>query len=203
MVSIEQTSRKYRGRKAQTYEDVRRRQERWAIENEAVQRYLTELRPTGVLDCPVGTGRFLRLYEKLSVQEIICVDISEEMLALARQKRMRGAARWTSSVHFLVGDAREHDCVDRRVDVAVCVRFLDLIDEEAMRAVMRETCRVARRAVVLTIRLGERYVPKTNTATHDRKKFYRLVRSLGMEIAHATPVFRQGWEVMMLRRRTT
>lgn len=200
MVSIEQTSRKYRGRKAATYEEVRQRQERWAIENEAVRRYLTELRPRSVLDCPVGTGRFFGVYRELNVQTIHGVDTSEEMLALARKKKMRWGILNRDRVVLEQGDASNLRWGRDTMDVAVCVRFLDLIDEEAMRRVMREMSRVARRAVVLTIRLGDRYVPKTNTATHDRRKFYRLVRGLGLEVAHATPVFRQGWEVMMLRR---
>lgn len=194
MVSIAQTSKKYRGKKAASYDAVRKRQQRWALENEAVARMLRGT--TGaVLDVPCGTGRFFSLYfeERLTVTG---VDISEEMLALARRKVPRGR-----SAALKIGDAtnlRGCEC-----DVAVCVRFLDLIDEEAMRKVVTELCGVARNRIVLTIRLGTKYVPKVNTATHDSRKFNALVTRLGWCREEVVPIFEQGWVVMQLGRRAT
>lgn len=196
MVSIRQTTLKYRGQKAATYELVRRKQARWHWEEEHVSRMLRALRPSSVLDCPVGTGRFLPLYGALAAH-VLGLDASEEMLALARAKKRRHAGR-----HQLeIGDAASTGCDDGRYDVVVCVRFLDLIDEEAMRAVMRELCRVARRAVVLTIRLGDAYVPKSNTATHDKKKFAALVRRLGFVMTDIVSFRDAGWMLMTIERR--
>jgi 2-polyprenyl-3-methyl-5-hydroxy-6-metoxy-1,4-benzoquinol methylase len=82
IVSIEQTTRKYRGRKAATYDEIRRKQQRWHLENEAVERMMANATGT-VLDVPVGTGRYLPLWHRLG---LACagIDASEEMLALAR-----------------------------------------------------------------------------------------------------------------------
>jgi ubiquinone/menaquinone biosynthesis C-methylase UbiE len=196
MVSIRETTRKYRGRKAATYEAIRARQARWAWENEMVEQALRALAPSSVLDCPVGTGRFLPLYGSLAAH-VLGLDASEEMLALARRKKRRHAGR-----HKLeIGDATSTGCDDGRYDVAVCVRFLDLIDEDAMRAVMRELCRVARRAVLLTIRFGTEYVPKSNTATHSRQKFLALVRRLGFELDQDAQFREAGWTFVTLTRR--
>lgn len=197
MVSIDQTAKKYRGRKAETYDAVRERQRRWALENAAVARMLGN--PASVLDCPVGTGRFLALYRERGVREVVGIDSSEAMLALARAKvrPVRG-----HTVRLEVGDARAHPSMDKEsIDAAVCVRFLDLIDEEAMRAVVTEMTRVARNRIILTIRLGENYVPKVNTAEHDRKKFHALVRRLGWRVEDCEKIFDAGWEVLGLKRR--
>lgn len=201
MVSIAQTSRKYRGRKAETYEAVRRTQRRWKIENEVVERMLRELRPGSVLDCPVGTGRFLPLYRELSVPTVHCVDVSEEMLALARKKKMRWGVLHRDRVILEQGDASKLRWGEDTLDVVVCVRFLDLIEEEALRRVVRELCRVARRAVILTVRLGESYVPKSNTATHHAARFARLVASCGFRVGELVPVLSAGWSIVRLERR--
>jgi hypothetical protein len=96
-----------------------------------------------------------------------------------------------------VGDARE--LLYHEHDVVVCVRFLDLIDEKAMRAVMRSITQKAP-VVIFTIRFGKKYTPKSNTAEHDEKKFRALVRELGFVFVEAHPVFAAGWHVCMIRR---
>ena len=196
MVSIAQTSRKYRGRKAETYDAIREKQERWRVENEVVERWLIELRSPSVIDVPFGTGRFIPMYRRMRhVQRVLGVDVSEEMLALARQK-LRGYDR----VELMVGDATGLGL--REYDTAVCVRFLDLIDEDAMRAVVTELCRVARRAVILTIRFSAgAYRPKVNTAEHDRRKFNALVTRLKWRVSESVPFRDAGWEIVRLERR--
>lgn len=200
MVSIAQTTKKYRGRKAETYDEIRQKQRRWKIENETIDGMLRRLAPGSVLDCPVGTGRFMKTYANLSVGAVIGVDASEEMLKLARKKVPRKMAAYCE-LKLVVGDARRIEAEDRFYDVAVCVRFLDLIEEEAMRAVMKEMMRVARRAIVLTIRLGEKYVPKVNTATHAEKPFFRLVDQAGWKFVERVPVLNAGWEIIRLERK--
>jgi ubiquinone/menaquinone biosynthesis C-methylase UbiE len=195
-ISFEHTKTRYRGRKAETYELVRSGQQRWKMENEAVARYMEGAKGT-VLDVPVGTGRFIPLWRKLGL-DFRGVDSSEQMLELARKKM--GSKQRGYHSPLKVGDAADLEYEDRTFDSVACIRFLDLIPEEGMLKVLRELCRVARDRVVLTIRLGETYVHKSNTCTHDRRKFYRAVRRHGWEIDHATPIFRQGWEVMRLKR---
>jgi len=187
----ERTARKYHGKFAADYFAKRRTQIRWAIENEAVETLLTGMAPgSTVLDVPVGEGRFLKLYKKLGLQAT-GIDISEDMLALAKQKR--------SATILRIGDASSLSFEDRSFDTVVCVRFLDLLDEKAMRAVMHEICRVARSTIVLTIRLGDKYVLKSNTATHDTLLWRALIRRQGWQLANELPVFKQGWHVIKLQ----
>lgn len=201
-VSLESTRRKYHGRKAATYEAVRVRQRRWHLENEAVAKLLRGFICTSVLDVPVGTGRFLKLYDDLQMRTVHGVDASEEMLALAQKKPVARLLERQGRLTLEQGDATSLRWSDGTVDVVVCVRLLDLLDEQSMTWVVREICRVARRAVILTIRLGDEYVPKSNTATHDRARFNRVVRGLGWRIEESVPIFDAGWTVMRLGRRT-
>jgi hypothetical protein len=89
---------------------------------------------------------------------------------------------------------------DEWYDCTVCVRFLDLIDEDAMRAVVKELCRVTKRHIICTIRFGDKYVAKSNTAEHDAKKFKALVKRCGFHISK-TERFREGsWHILLLER---
>lgn len=192
----ERTARKYRGRKAATYDAVRTKQRRWHLENEAVAEMTAHLKPGDlVLDCPVGTGRYLKLWSERGLR-VRGIDASEEMIAIARRKLAR--IKNARTTDLAVGDAANTGMSDDSCSAAVCVRFLDLIDEKAMRAVVKEMTRVARHTIVLTIRLGDAYVEKSNTATHDRRKFFSLVRTCGWQVAADAPVFDAGWHVLRL-----
>lgn len=215
-VSIEATSRKYRGRKAATYEAVRKKQERWDLENKFVEKILVDINPRSVLDVPCGSGRYFDLYRRFSkiakLERVAGVDCSDEMLSLAR-KKLRGEevltmaegyqhfqASHEKKLVFLLEERDARDLKDyKKFDVAVCVRFLDLIDERAMRQVVTSLCGKADN-VILTIRFGEKYVPKSNTAEHDERKFWRLVRDLGFARVQEYPIFKQGWRVCHIRR---
>ena len=193
MVSIRQTSLKYHGEKAKTYDAIRTKQARWKVENEVVGGWLRELRPKKVLDCPAGTGRFFNVYGDLDCI-VHAIDISEEMLKLAQKKVPRGSKK------FFLEKGSATDIENRGYDGAVVVRFLDLIDEEAMQAVMKEVARVTKKFIICTIRLGDKYVPKSNTSEHDAKKFRALVKRLGFSIAK-TEQFRGGsWHILLLQR---
>jgi ubiquinone/menaquinone biosynthesis C-methylase UbiE len=198
MVSLAQTSKKYHGKKAETYDAIRTKQARWDFENETVEQWFREMKPIAkkVVDVPVGTGRYLKLFHELKVH-VTGYDISEEMLALAKKKAPKGA----KLIYLAQASATELPGRDQHYDGAVCVRFLDLIDEEAMRKVVTELARVSRRFVICTIRLGDKYVPKSNTAEHDAKKFRALVAKLGFTIAKQAQ-FREGsWHVLLLERK--
>lgn len=190
----ERTARKYRGKFAEGYRAKRESQRRWKEENEIVERFLSDLPPgTTVLDVPVGEGRFISLYSRRQFS-VVGVDVSEDMLKLARRKR-------TSTTTTLAkGSIFELPYDANTFDVGVCVRFLDLLDQDNMERAMLHLDRVVRSRIILTIRLGEKYVLKTNTATHDRERWYDTVDSYAWKVEEAVPVLSQGWHVMKLTR---
>jgi len=193
MVSLEATKKKYHGAMAKGYRAKRIKQLRWKLENDAVAKFL-ENEKGSVLDVPCGEGRFLKLFVGLKLHPIMGVDASEEMLKLA-------AKRGWLAAELENGDATKLRFASCEYDIAICIRFLDLIPEGDMRAVVRELCRIADRVVVLTIRLGPKYVAKSNTATHDEKKFLALLRQLDWRIIDRVPIFNAGWHVLKLVRR--
>lgn len=196
MVSVEATRRKYRGAYAAGYREKRVKQERWHLENEIVTEYLSGLpRNSKILDVPVGEGRFLPLYDTLKLK-VTGIDVSEMMLKRARVKK--GGRDACLHLGDLVSGLRYPA---KTFDAAVCVRFLDLIPEDAMRSSLFELTRLARKLVVLTIRLGARYEPKANTATHNMQQFYRSVKQLEWRVEDETPIFKQGWRVIKLGKR--
>lgn len=194
-VNIDTTSKKYHGRMAETYETKRKKQQRWDQENETVERMLTKLKPRTVLDVPCGTGRFVEVYDALRVKRVTAVDVSDSMIRLAQRKYTKHV-----DVKFVCKDVRKLK-VEKKVDVSVCVRFLDLIDDVAMRQVVTKLCKVTKTAIICTIRLGPKYIAKSNTATHAEKKFRALLRKNGWKIAKDVPVFTAGWHIFLLKPR--
>lgn len=198
MVSLEKTTNKYHGKMASGYETKRKKQIRWHRENEIVASFLPP-KLTTVLDCPVGTGRFLDLYRERGALSVIGIDASDSMLALAQKKLTKKAGR--TKFDLRVGDATATGLKDKSVAVSVCVRFLDLIDEDGMQKTVKELCRVTKDQIVLTIRFGDKYVPKSNTAEHDQKKFWAMVRRLGWDKTVTEGIFDAGWHVISLSRK--
>lgn len=149
----------------------------------------------------MGTGRFLKVYGEISARIVTGMDISEQMIRLARRKVPRSMKAY-GKTEFVVGNVLELSAPKwGQYDCAVCVRFLDLIDETAMVAVVKTLAAVTKKNIICTIRLGDEYVPKSNTAEHDRHKFNRLLRKLGFTIVKAAQ-FREGsWHVLLLARK--
>jgi SAM-dependent methyltransferase len=188
----QRTAKKYIGAMASNYETKRKKQLRWHQENSIVADMLGgTIRRTPILDAPVGTGRFIPLYHKLKLKGW-GIDSSEEMLAQARKKP--GAKNLKLSVGNILEDQLP------RVQTIVSVRFLDLIDEPAMLTAMEQFMQAAERNIILTIRFGDAYILKSNTATHDRRKFLQWVRKHGWRMTEEIPIFKQGWYVLRLEK---
>jgi ubiquinone/menaquinone biosynthesis C-methylase UbiE len=187
MVSIDVTSKRYRGQMAANYETKRKKQLRWDLENRIVEAML-DLQKGKLLDVPVGTGRFLEFCSKNFT--ITGIDSSQEMLDQANEK--------IAHCVLELGDATALKFKDKSFDHAICIRFLDLIDEPAMQKVVKELCRVTKKSIIATIRFGDKYVPKSNTATHDKRKFVALAKRCGWRIVEEINIFKQGWVVLRL-----
>ncbi len=100
-----------------------------------------------VLDLPAGTGRFTQLLQELCPGIVISADLSEAMLAEARSKHPGALA--------CVADAARLPFPDDAFDVVICIRFLHLVREPALRIrFLREFARVARHGVIMDYRHG-------------------------------------------------
>jgi SAM-dependent methyltransferase len=109
----------YRGSKARRYEATRKGAF-WDAEQAAMTHVLDRFAAgTRILDCPVGTGRFLPLYEERGF-DVTGVDLSADMMAEAAKKR--------TSAELAQGSVFALDFLDAAFDVAVCVRLLNWLE---------------------------------------------------------------------------
>jgi ubiquinone/menaquinone biosynthesis C-methylase UbiE len=160
---------KYDRQIAGTYEADREVEAHWSHEEEFVQRYLRSKQIESLLDLPVGTGRFFRHYH--GVANIVGVDVSEEMLAKAREKL--SLLPRSSNVELLKGDVFALPFADDQFEVTIVWRLLHLIPPTLLPKAIAELTRVTR--AELTV---QTYVP----ANRLKDKIRRRARRLGMEI---------------------
>lgn len=183
------TKVKYRGSMADTYELKRVKSQRWKLEIQIVQSML-EFKKGTLLDVPVGTGRFLKYCHGKGFK-VTGIDSSPDMLNIARKKNV--------PCKLQLGDATILEFIkNKSFDHTICMRFLDLIDEKAMQKVVAELCRVTKKTIIASIRLGEKYVLKLRTATHDSNKFRSYVKRCGWTIVEEQPIFKRGWVIVRL-----
>lgn len=178
----------YKGKKAANYDTKRKLQRKWHDENRCISEMLADATGT-LLDVAVGTGRFLPTYEKLKLK-VTGLDISKDMLAIA-------AKYHRTSAELMLGNAVALP-FKNKFDTVVCVRLLHLVDDQTMRKMLAEVCRVAGKTIVLTIQLGFEYHTGHDTATHDSKKFYALLSRLGWRVNDDRKLTGAGWHMMQL-----
>lgn len=197
MASLAKVSKQYRGKMASGYDAKRLKQKRWHEENRIVEEMLDSIVPGHVLDCPVGTGRFLELYQK-SKFHVVGIDSSEEMLKIARTKLKRGQ----KDITLKQGSADNLECPDHTFNTCVAVRFFNLVEPEALVKCFKELTRVTSGHMICTVRLGPEYYSNSAMATHDEKKWCSMVRKYGWEVVRdETEPFVKGWHLMLLRRK--
>lgn len=103
----------YYGVVAENYDRAREVKAKWKAEQAFVAEVLTD---GPVLDVPFGTGRFVPVYRSKGL-EFTGIDISEDMLAIARRK--------FPGVNASRGSIYELPFGDNSFGTVVCVRFLE------------------------------------------------------------------------------
>lgn len=182
----------YRGESAKHYEAERVRQQKWRNEQAAIAEFLAGFSAgQSVLDIPIGTGRFLQLYCAAGLN-IIGMDVSEDMMHQARVKNAAADIRY--------GDILDIPLPDRSVDIAVCVRLLNLITENEMLRAMSELGRVVRQSIILTIRTGPQIKHKRRSITHRNIVFDATIKEIGMQVRGEKIVLPPDYRVMLLSR---
>jgi len=141
----------YRGEIASTYFANRRGEPHWLKEQGAVARFLRRVRRAGevVLDLPFGTGRFAEFYSAGALK-VVGVDVSLDMLHAARRlKAVADLEPW-----LVQGDGVSIPLRDQSVDHVVCTRLYNWLPEQERTRMLAEFARVARRNVLLQVRVG-------------------------------------------------
>ena len=142
----------YYGDKAANYEADRQDKDVWKAEQRAIKA-LVNAGP--VLDVPIGTGRYLPIYESKGIWPH-GLDVSIDMIKQAQKKRPR--------LDYKIGSILDIPHPDAAFKTAVCTRLLNWLSPDDMKTAVGELLRVAPE-VVLSIRLGEPEQKKA-TITH-------------------------------------
>lgn len=223
-VSFGNLSSRYAGRNAENYER-QRLGKKWVSEDRAVEQFLSLVgEGSSILDVPVGTGRFFPYFNarKLKTHG---ADISADMLAQARANAGRIGAR----VRLIESDILSLPYDDDSFDVVTCIRFLNLIDFEAVDMVLHELTRVSRDKMMIGVRyftpLSDlharpadllrlamrltgipRYIARRRRVIfHKKQSLARLLDGLGIEVLQRSYVERR-WDgtdyvILLLRKR--
>lgn len=148
---------KYHGQVAKGYDAKREDTEKWRVEQRIIEDMLTECADGSVvLDCPMGTGRFIEVAGRKKFT-VIGIDRQRDMLNIAGAKIAKGLGRG-ASFSLGIGDALANGLPDKSVDVAMAIRVTRWIIQEhgpeGIVKLLKEMQRVARRKIITTIRTG-------------------------------------------------
>ena len=146
-------SRKYTGDVAAGYDKKREESPKWKEEDRIIKEYLEDV-PLGhwVLDCPVGTGRFIPFYEEKGFL-IRAVDISEQMLHQATRKVTNQEKYYPS-----LGDVRDLKFKAKSSNVSLMIRLTRWLMEEGPEhvvAALKELQRVTSEKIIFTARVAD------------------------------------------------
>jgi ubiquinone/menaquinone biosynthesis C-methylase UbiE len=145
---IARLARRYAGQAARAYDKDRQTQAKWLAEQEVVKELLASLAGVeAVLDIPIGTGRFLRIYDEFG-WSVTGMDASEDMLA----ETSRRARSQVQAVRLSRADIRNITAKDRQFDVSVCIRLLNHLGHRMFEDALTELSRVTGGHIVCGIR---------------------------------------------------
>jgi hypothetical protein len=165
----ERFARRYAGREAAQYESARAGA-KWATEETVFDQLYARVAPRTVLDCPVGTGRFLDRYIRDGVA-VLGVDLSDDMLAQAADKLPPGSG--VRLVRADVLDAAQTASLGRDHDLIVCVRFVYGVEKRRLPLLFRNFQATGARHLLVGVRL---WPPGTGWGEYLRWHFWNADR---------------------------
>ena len=146
-------ARKYLGKVAKNYEKRKASRPKWQAEHASVSTLLECIaRNDRLLDVPCGTGRFFELYQTAGFK-VSGIDISEDMLAIARDK----ADRLGLEADLQLGSIFNLPYQNGAFKCVVCIRILNWLGTEDMRRALKEMSRVSRPYVIFAVRTRTEY----------------------------------------------
>ncbi len=163
----------YFGDKVMTYDENRKGSYLWEQEKKIVDNYIKNIQKgKNLLDLPIGTGRFIDLYEKAELT-VYGVDISEDMLKEASKKVAKN-----QKVNLLQGDAENIPLADNSVDYIVCVRFMNWVPISVVENVVKEFSRVTRNECIVSMPLKDGIILKALKSVVNPRKTTNKVKNL-------------------------
>lgn len=186
--------RKYFGKVADDYETKRADKPKWIQEDLTLKQLLSDWpEGTKIIDCPVGTGRFIPYYRQRNF-EVVGVDVSHDMVKKARTKV--GA----DSILFQEGNILRLSAqyAAGAFDLAIAIRIMNLIDPKDMVLALQQLQHVARRGVIFNLRVNH---PET---THQHPQDMAEVEKAllpGWWISYNEPIHEHDFRMIALTKK--
>lgn len=152
----EKFARRYVGSGAARYETARVGA-KWTAEEATFDAMYSRVRPRSVLDCPVGTGRFIDRYVRDNI-EAVGLDLSDDMLAQATIKVPPGSrVRLVKADIFAEADAAK---IGKDYDLIVCVRFIYALAKKQLRVLFHTFNDTGARHLLIGVRVWPDSTPR-------------------------------------------
>lgn len=136
----------YHGDIAARYDQDRKTEPLWELEQAFAAALIAQLPPGAVvMDIPAGTGRFVGLLLARGVT-VQALDISADMLAELRRQYPNEAR-----LQVAVGDAERLEAADSSIDCIISWRFFHLLPLATIDRVLAEFRRVCRGRIVIQV----------------------------------------------------
>ncbi len=184
---VDHAVRKYRGDVATGYDTKRQNSPKWMAEDRIIKEMLCSVKSGAkVLDCPVGTGRFIPHYEARNFR-VLGLDVSEDMLCEASGKITN-----SSLVRLDVGDIRDLRLPANSVDVSLMIRLTRWLLPDDCISALHNLQRVTKDRIIFTARVRN----------HAHARSYDLIEFAldGWEITKDEPAGEEDYRVIQLRR---
>ena len=159
---------------------------------QALSKEVNALKPTSILEVGVGTGLLLAQYP--AAARIVGIDISDEMLEIARQ-RARELPHMTIDLQWM--DAEALTFADESFDCVVLPYVLSVTpDPDALVKEVRRVCRKNGTIIVVNHFSG------SGTWLLLERLVRNVAEKIGFrsEFSYAEHVTRHGWEVISVRK---
>lgn len=117
-----------------------------SLQKNIIKKIIRKLpRDLTVLDLPCGTGRVSEVVTQYT-RNIVCGDISADMLDVARRK----LEPYNEKITYRVIDAEKIEFADNSFDLAITIKLMHLIPYQVQARVLREVVRVSKRWIIVT-----------------------------------------------------
>lgn len=150
-MNSETIDKRYVGATASNYESKRLGSKKWENEQHAVELLLSKARLSydirTLLDIPVGTGRFIPLYQELPIMAT-GMDVSDDMLSEADKKVSKDA----DNIILRKGNVLDESTIDAEPDIVVCIRLLNWFKMNHVEIALQNMIRTNTSFIIVGIR---------------------------------------------------
>lgn len=169
----------YTGARAMHYEAKRRKSPKWSWEHKILRSILRDINVKSVIDAPVGTGRFLNLYP----EKVVGLDCSDDMMKIAKER--------SETIELHNCDIVNDKWPCNKADLVICIRFLNLVNENDALLTLSNILNSARKYAVFTLRLAPETFTKNlslgRVQIHREEVMIPAINDLGFDIVDRYP----------------